>query len=75
MTINTRYKSPLLTDRQSGETKRMVNLNSLPSDEAILLEWDAFVAALARPAAQTRLRALLVRGFHMPAGQTASMAL
>jgi enoyl-CoA hydratase/carnithine racemase len=54
-------------DRQAiAETKRLVNLNSLPPDAEIAPEWDAFVAALARPAAQTRLRALFERGFHAP---------
>lgn len=54
-------------DRQAiAETKRMVNLNSLPSDAEIAPEWEAFVAALARPAAQARLRALFERGFHVP---------
>ena len=29
MTINTRYKSPLLTDRQSGETKNKIRFNAV----------------------------------------------
>src|SRR5580693_6565418 len=46
-------------DKQAiAETKRMVNMNSLPSDAEIVPEWEAFTAALARPAAQARLRAL-----------------
>jgi enoyl-CoA hydratase/carnithine racemase len=49
-----------------AETKRMVNLNSLPSDAEIAPEWDAFVAALGRPAAQARLHELFERGFHVP---------
>jgi enoyl-CoA hydratase/carnithine racemase len=54
-------------DKQAiAETKRMVNLNSLPSDAEIALEWEAFVAALGRPAAQARLQALFERGFHVP---------
>ncbi len=54
-------------DREAiAETKRMVNLNSLPSDAEIAPEWDAFVSALGRPAAQARLRALFERGFHVP---------
>ena len=54
-------------DRQAiAETKRLVNLNSLPPDAEIAPEWDAFVTALARPAAQARLRALFDRGFHAP---------
>ena len=54
-------------DKQAiAETKRMVNMNSLPSDTEIALEWEAFVAALGRPAAQARLRVLFERGFHVP---------
>jgi enoyl-CoA hydratase/carnithine racemase len=54
-------------DKQAiAETKRLVDLNSLPSDEEIVPEWDAFVAALGRPAAQARIRALFERGFHKP---------
>jgi enoyl-CoA hydratase/carnithine racemase len=54
-------------DRQAiAETKRIVNMNSLPSDAEIVPEWDAFVAALDRPAAQARLRVLFERGFHVP---------
>src|ERR1700719_2812069 len=54
-------------DKQAiAETKRMVNLNSLPSDAEIALEWEAFVAALGRPAAQSRIEALFERGFHVP---------
>lgn len=54
-------------DRQAiAETKRMVDLNSLPPDAEIAPEWDAFIAALGRPAAQARLHALFERGFHMP---------
>jgi len=54
-------------DRQAiAETKRLVNLNSLPPDAEIAPEWDAFLAALGRPAAQARLRALFERGFHTP---------
>ena len=54
-------------DKQAiAETKRLVDLNSLPSDAEIAPEWDAFVAALGRPAAQARLHALFERGFHKP---------
>lgn len=54
-------------DKQAiAETKRMVNVNSLPSDAEIVPEWDAFTSALARPAAQARLRALFDQGFHAP---------
>jgi enoyl-CoA hydratase/carnithine racemase len=54
-------------DRQAiAETKRLVDLNSLPSDAEIVPEWDAFIASLGRPAAQARLRTLFERGFHKP---------
>ena len=47
-----------------AETKRLVDINSLPPDEEITPEWDAFLGALQRPAAQARIRALFERGFH-----------
>jgi enoyl-CoA hydratase/carnithine racemase len=54
-------------DKQAiAETKRLVNIASLPSDADIAPEWDAFMAALGRPAAQTRIQALMERGFHKP---------
>jgi enoyl-CoA hydratase/carnithine racemase len=49
-----------------AETKRLVNLNSLPSDAEIALEWDAFIASLGRPATQSRIGKLFERGFHAP---------
>src|ERR1700678_571603 len=54
-------------DKQAiAETKRLVDLNSLPSDAEIAPEWEAFTASLGRPAAQERLRALFEKGFHAP---------
>jgi enoyl-CoA hydratase/carnithine racemase len=54
-------------DKQAiAETKRLVNLNSLPPDSEIAPEWDAFIASLGRPAAQARIRTLFQRGFHKP---------
>jgi enoyl-CoA hydratase/carnithine racemase len=54
-------------DKQAiAETKRLVDVNSLPSDAEIAPEWGAFTASLGRPAAQERLRALFERGFHKP---------
>ena len=54
-------------DKQAiAETKRLVNLNSLPQDAEIVPEWEAFIASVGRPAAQERLRALFERGFHAP---------
>ena len=54
-------------DKQAiAETKRLVDVNSLPSDAEIAPEWGAFTASLGRPAAQERLQALFERGFHKP---------
>jgi enoyl-CoA hydratase/carnithine racemase len=54
-------------DKQAiGETKRLVNVNSLPPDAEIAPEWDTFIASLGRPAAQARIRTLFERGFHKP---------
>ncbi len=54
-------------DKQAiAETKRLVDLNSLPPDAEIAPEWDAFLAALDRPAAQARIKTLFERGFHQP---------
>jgi enoyl-CoA hydratase/carnithine racemase len=47
-----------------ADTKRLVNVASLPTDAEIAPEWTAFIASLARPAAQTRIRSLMERGFH-----------
>jgi len=52
-------------DKQAiAETKRLVNVASLPADAEIAPEWDAFIAALGRPASQKRIKALMARGFH-----------
>jgi enoyl-CoA hydratase/carnithine racemase len=52
-------------DKQAiTETKRLVNVASLPADAEIAPEWDAFIAALGRPASQKRIKALMARGFH-----------
>jgi enoyl-CoA hydratase/carnithine racemase len=54
-------------DKQAiAETKRLVNIASLPSDADILPEWAAFSASVKRPAHQTRFKALMERGFHRP---------
>ncbi len=49
-----------------AETKRLVNVNSLPTDAEIAPEWDAFLASLGRPEAQARIQKLFDRGFHDP---------
>ena len=54
-------------DKQAiAETKRLVNIASLPPDSEIAPEWEAFLASLARPAAQTRIEKLMEQGFHKP---------
>jgi enoyl-CoA hydratase/carnithine racemase len=54
-------------DKQTiAETKRLVNLSSLPPDPEIEVEWNAFLASLARPDAQARIRALLDQGLQQP---------
>jgi len=52
-------------DKQAiAETKHLVDIASLPPDAEIGLEWGAFMGALGRPAAQTRIKALMEHGFH-----------
>jgi enoyl-CoA hydratase/carnithine racemase len=54
-------------DKQAiAETKHLVNIASLPSDAEIAPEWDAFINSVGRPASQTRIKALMERGFHRP---------
>ena len=54
-------------DKQAiAETKRLVDVASLPSDADIAPEWDAFIASVQRPASQNRIKTLLGRGFHRP---------
>jgi enoyl-CoA hydratase/carnithine racemase len=54
-------------DKQAiSETKRFVDLASLPPDFEIAPEWYACLASIARPAAQKRIRMLLERGVHQP---------
>jgi enoyl-CoA hydratase/carnithine racemase len=54
-------------DKQAiGETKRLVDIASLPPDAEIAPEWDAFIASVQRPAAQARIRTLFEQGFHKP---------
>lgn len=47
-------------------TKHLVDVASLPPDEDIAPEWDAFIASVQRPAAQERFKKLLAIGFHRP---------
>src|SRR5262249_36635284 len=52
--------------RAISETKRFVDVASLPPDYEIAPEWDVCLASIMRPAAQERIKALLERGFHRP---------
>jgi len=49
-----------------AETKRLVNIASLPPDSEIAPEWEAFIKSLGRPAAQDRIKRLMLQGFHQP---------
>ena len=50
--------------RALSETKRFVDVASLPPDYEIAPEWDVCLASIMRPAAQKRIAMLLARGFH-----------
>ena len=52
-------------DKQAiADTKHLVNMASLPADEELAPEWDACIASIGRSASQTRIKALMERGFH-----------
>src|SRR5213593_1044914 len=54
-------------DKQAiRETKRFVDVASLPPDFEIAPEWDVCLASITRPAAQERIKKLMERGFHKP---------
>jgi enoyl-CoA hydratase/carnithine racemase len=48
------------------DTKRLINVASLPPDIEIESGWDACVASMARPATQQRIKTLIERGFCKP---------
>ena len=52
--------------RAIGETKRFVDVASLPPDYEIAPEWDVCLASIMRPAAQQKIRMLTEQGFHKP---------
>jgi len=52
--------------RAISETKRFVDVASLPPDYEIAPEWDVCLASIMRPAAQERIRTLMEGGFHRP---------
>lgn len=49
-----------------ANTKRLVSAASLPPDVEIAAGWDTCMASIPRPAAQSRIKALLEQGFHRP---------
>lgn len=54
-------------DKQAiADTKRLVNVASLPPDSEIAPEWGAFLNSLGRTASQERIKRLMDRGFHKP---------
>jgi enoyl-CoA hydratase/carnithine racemase len=54
-------------DKQAiSETKRFVDVASLPPDFEIAPEWDVCLASIMRPAAQKRIMALMAQGLHKP---------
>src|SRR2546429_1846427 len=52
--------------RAISETKRFVDVASLPPDYEIAPEWDVCIASIMRPAAQERIKKLLDQGLHQP---------
>jgi enoyl-CoA hydratase/carnithine racemase len=52
--------------RAITETKRFVDVASLPPDYEIAPEWDVCFASIMRPAAQERIKKLMEQGFHKP---------
>src|SRR5216684_5668206 len=52
--------------RTSMDTRRLVNVASLPPDIDIAPEWDVCLASIMRPAAQKRIKKLMEQGFHKP---------
>jgi enoyl-CoA hydratase/carnithine racemase len=52
--------------RAISETKRFVDVASLPPDYEIAPEWDVCFASIMRPAGQERIKRLLEQGFHKP---------
>jgi enoyl-CoA hydratase/carnithine racemase len=54
-------------DKQAiADTKRLVDVASLPSDAEIEPEWGGFISSLQRPATQARIDKLMALGFHKP---------
>ena len=54
-------------DRQAiADTKKLIDVASLPPDAEMQPGWDAFIASVSRPAAQARLKVLLDKGLQQP---------
>src|SRR5262249_61078888 len=54
-------------DKQAiRDTKRFVDVASLPPDYEIAPEWDVCIASIMRPATRGRIATLMSRGFHQP---------
>ncbi len=49
-----------------AETKKLVDLASMPPDAEMQPGWDAFIESVQRPAAQNRLKALVQKGLQQP---------
>ena len=58
--------------RAISETKRFVDVASLPPAFEIAPEWDVCLASIMRPAAQKRIQALMAQGFHKPEADAAA---
>jgi enoyl-CoA hydratase/carnithine racemase len=52
--------------RAMSETKRFVDVASLPPDYELAPEWDVCLASIMRPAARKRIKKLMEQGFHKP---------
>jgi enoyl-CoA hydratase/carnithine racemase len=59
--------------RAISETKRFVDVASLPPDFEIAPEWDVCLASIGRPAAPQRFSMRLDRGFHQPGDEEAPL--
>jgi enoyl-CoA hydratase/carnithine racemase len=49
-----------------ADTKKLIDVASIPPDAEMQPGWDAFIASVSRPAAQNRLKSLLDKGLQKP---------
>ncbi len=61
-----RRASRASTSQTIAETKRLVDVASLPPDAEMQPGWDAFITSVQRPAAQARLKILVEKGLQRP---------